>query len=95
MELIAEQTYFKTERRVSSIEQVNIEHERTLYLYDDRIVSKHREFPIHEVLDVSYRSLGAEGGLLYLHTKSGVFSYTVKSSPKSFVELCKKQIKRD
>ncbi|SET21647.1 hypothetical protein SAMN05216389_10717 [Oceanobacillus limi] len=93
-EIIAEQTYYKMERRISSVDQIDIEHERTLYLYNDRIISKHREFSIQEIMDVSYRKLGQEGGLLYLHTKRGVFSYTVKSSPDNFVERCKEFIKR-
>ncbi|MFD2043506.1 hypothetical protein ACFSTA_03860 [Ornithinibacillus salinisoli] len=94
MESIAEQTYYKTERQVNSIEQVDIEHERKLYLYNDRIESKHRVFLLQEVLDISYRKLGGEGGLLYLHTNSGVFSYTVKTSPQPFIELCKNYMNR-
>ncbi|WP_188456296.1 hypothetical protein [Virgibacillus oceani] len=89
MHLIAEQPYFKVERQVNSIEQKDIEHARTLYLYHDKIVTKYREFPIQDVLDITYRSVGDDGGLLYLHTSSGLYTYTVKSSPKKFIEAFK------
>lgn len=86
MYLIAQHPYFKVEREVSSIDQRNIEHERTIYLYTDKVVTQHRTFPISEVLDISYRTFGEAGGLLYIHTIGGLFSYTVKSSPQKFIE---------
>ena len=86
MKPIAIQPYFKIRREVSSIEQRDIEEQRNLYLYDDKIITEHREFPMEQVLDVSYREFGKKGGLLYLHTLKGVFSYQVKSTPKSFID---------
>ncbi|GAB3049590.1 hypothetical protein [Virgibacillus ainsalahensis] len=94
MQLIAEQPYIKIVREVSSVEQVDIEYQRTLYLYDEKVVTKHREFPIEDVSDMSYRFIGGEGGLLYLHTSNGVYSYTVKSSPDKFVEAFKLYVKK-
>ncbi|WP_083443639.1 hypothetical protein [Ornithinibacillus contaminans] len=95
MGLLAKQEYIKMERKVSSIEQMDIEHKRYLHLYDDKITSKHREFPIEKVLDISYRKIGEEGaGLLYLHTIRGVYSYTVKSSPMHFIETFKKHVQQ-
>lgn len=95
MTLLAEQEYFKVERKVDRITQVDVEHKRYLKLYTDKIQSKHREFPIEDVLDISYREIGGEGaGLLYLHTTRGVFSYTLKSSPRHFIETFKQNIKR-
>lgn len=95
MEVLAKQEYIKVERRVNSIEQVDIEHKRLLVLYSDKIVSKHREFHIRDVLDISYREIGSKGGgLLYLHTTRGVYSYTVKSSPKNFIEIFKQYASR-
>ncbi|WP_244986999.1 hypothetical protein [Oceanobacillus caeni] len=69
-----------------------VEHQRTIYLYDNRIVTEHREFPIKDVLDISYRFIGGDGGLLYLYTSCGVYSYIVKSSPEDFVQTCKEHI---
>ncbi|MFD1852063.1 hypothetical protein [Oceanobacillus bengalensis] len=94
MYLIAEQPYIKVERRVTSIEQVDIEHERTMYLYNEKIITKHREFPIKDILDMSYRLVGVKGGLLYLHTSKGVYSYIVKSSPEHFIQMYKMHIKK-
>lgn len=86
MYLIAEQPYIKVERETNSMEQLKVEHERTIYLYNDKIVTQHRVFPIEEVLDVSYRTFGKEGGLLYIHTDGGLFTYTVQTSPQKFIE---------
>ena len=88
-QLLAEQAYIKVIREVDSITQTNTEQERTMYLYEDKIVTKYREFSIEHVIDLSYRFIGKQGGLLYLHTNKGVFSYTVKSSPEKFVKAFK------
>lgn len=93
MDLLASQSYVKIEREVTSIKQVDTEDKRTLYLYPDRIVSKHRVFPIEEVSDISYRQFGQQNGLLYLHTNRGLFSYTVKSPPDDFLNTFKKHFK--
>ncbi|WP_085993865.1 hypothetical protein [Oceanobacillus senegalensis] len=93
MHLVAEQPYVKIERQVSSIDQKNIEHQRTIYLYTNKIVTKHREFAIRDVMDISYRLIGDKGGLLYIHTLRGVYSYIVKSSPIEFVQKYKSHFK--
>lgn len=86
MKWIAVQPYYKVERKVSSTEQKVAVQDRLMYLYEHRIVTKHREFPIVDVFDLSYRRIGEDGGLLYLHTKQGVFSYTVNGNPLPFIE---------
>lgn len=93
--LLATQSYIKVERKVSSIEQHEIEHEREVTLYQDRVTTEHREFPIEEVHDMSYRQFGEKGGLLYIHTIRGVFSYTVKTSPEQFIHTFKKHVKNE
>ncbi|MFC4558435.1 hypothetical protein ACFO3D_09450 [Virgibacillus kekensis] len=89
MPLIAQQPYVKVKREVHSIEQIDIELNRMIYLYDDKVVTQHREFPVTDVLDMSYRQVGGDGGLLYLHTIKGVYTYTVKFSPTKFIEAFK------
>ena len=91
MYLLAEQAYFKVQREVTSIQQKDVEYERTLYLYSDRIVTKYREFAIGDVMDISYRQFGPEAGLLYIHTRSGLFTYSVRTSTRAFIEAFKKQ----
>lgn len=86
MEAIATQPYIKMERVVSRIDQKNIKHERTLYLYPDRIVTRHREFAIEEVIKLSEKKIGSKGGLLYIHTTRGLFSYTIQTTAKPFIE---------
>ena len=57
MSLIAQHPYIKTERKVTSIEQFEIEHDRIIYLYNDKVVTQNREFPIKDVMDFSYREI--------------------------------------
>lgn len=87
--LLAEQQYIKVIREIDSLTQTDTEQERIMYLYEDKIVTKYREFPIEDIIDLSYRFIGKKGGLFYLHTSKGVFSYIVKSSPEEFVQACK------
>jgi len=86
---IARQPYFKVIRQLSSIEQKEIKDERNIYLYIDKIVTERREFPLKDVFDLSFRKIGTEGGILFIHTNHGVYSYTVTSSPLSFIHTCK------
>jgi len=95
MNLLAEQPYIKVERQVTSINQTEIEHVRKMYLYDEKIVTRHREFLIEEVMDMSYRPIGGSGGLLYIHTIRGVFSYTVKTSPEPFIQIFNEEIQKN
>ena len=85
MNLIAQHPYFKVERTVTGTEQFEIEHDRIIYLYNDKVVTQNREFPINIVMDFSYRAIAKQGGILYLHTLQGVYTYIVKSSPEAFI----------
>lgn len=85
MKQLAVQPYYKVQREVSGTEQVTYEDDRNLYLYRDKIVTHYREFPIGDVFDMSFRPMGESGGLLYLHTKYGVYSYLVKEVPDDFI----------
>ncbi|EHB67014.1 MULTISPECIES: hypothetical protein [Paenibacillus] len=89
MNWIAVQPYYKINRVVDGIEQRTEEQRRKMYLYEDRIVTKYRVFPLGQVFDLSYRTIGGEGGFLYLHTQQGVYSYTVKEDPRTFIEAFK------
>ena len=44
MSLIAQHPYIKIERKVTSIEQFEIEHDRIIYLYNDKVVTQNSEF---------------------------------------------------
>lgn len=87
--LLAIQPYYKTLREVTSTEQIDIEYERHVYLYEDKVVTEHREFPIDHVIELSYKKTG-KIGLLYIHTTSGLYSYTVKTSTKKLIEAFEK-----
>ena len=89
MDWIAVQPYIKVHRKVDGTEQIRIEEKRHLYMYPDKIVSKYHEFLIQDVLDITFKSYGENNGLLYLHTKSGLYSFTVEDSPQPFIDAFK------
>ncbi|GIO24617.1 hypothetical protein [Oceanobacillus sp. J11TS1] len=93
MQLIAKQPYVKIVRQVSALEQKDIEEQRHMYLYEDKIVTRYREFPIEDVMDISYRFSGNKG-MLYLHTLKGVYAYIIKSSPEQFMNAFKNRTHR-
>ncbi|GEK33378.1 hypothetical protein [Kurthia sibirica] len=93
MNLIAQHPYIKVEKKVEGLSQVVIEIDRVIYLYQDKVVTQHREFPIQIVRDFSFREIANEGGMLYLHSTRGVFAYTVKTSPEAFISAYKSHFK--
>ncbi|WP_054939819.1 hypothetical protein [Paenibacillus ihuae] len=90
--IIAIQAYYKVERIVSADNLETIIHRRALCLYPTRIVSAYREFLIDEIFDISFRDLGQGHGVLYLHTKQGVFPYTVETAVELFISEVKRLI---
>lgn len=90
--IIAIQPYYKVERVVTADTLETITHLRSLCLYPNRIVSAYREFRIEEIYDISFRDIGQGHGVLYLHTKQGVFPYTVESAAELFISEVKKLI---
>lgn len=92
MNVLATHPYSKVVREVTKLEKTAVEDKRMLYLYSDKLVTAYREFPIHEIIDMSFREVGGSGGLLYVHTVGGVFSYTVESSPMEFIHTFKEYV---
>src|SRR5699024_3946173 len=89
MSYIAMQSYNKVIREISVIQLKKYTETRYLYLYQDKITAKYREFPISEIMDLSFKQMQGEGGILFLHTNHGVYSYHVINSPAAFIETCK------
>lgn len=89
MNRVAVLPYYKIIRSVDGLDQRMEEQAREMVLYEDRIVTKYHHFPIKKVFDLSYRHMGEGIGLLYLHTQQGVYSYTLKDDPKSFITAFK------
>src|SRR5690625_8015021 len=69
MHVLATQAYSKTLREVTRIGKTEVEDKRMMYLYPEKLVTEHREFPIANVLDMSYRQVGKVGGLLYVRSE--------------------------
>lgn len=95
MELLAVQPYVKVDKQIIDAEIIYSEEDRQIYLYHDRLVTKYREFSTRDISDLSFRKMGDEGGLLYVHTNRGIFSYTVLSSPESFIKAFRVHIKKE
>lgn len=89
MESIINQPYYKVEREISTDGQFHAVDHRTMYLYPNKIVTKYREFSLIDVFDLSYRRIGREGGLLYLHTRNGIYPYMVEEEPAAFIQTFK------
>ena len=53
------------------------------------IVSAERQFKFQNVYDISHKPFSFGGGMLYLHTNQGVFSYNIKDNPAYFIEAFK------
>jgi len=62
-----------------------IETEEYLTLFYDSIESKTDYFQLHDILDISFKSLTSNSGFLYLHTTRGVFPFHTKSNPQEFI----------
>ncbi|MBH5317630.1 hypothetical protein I6N90_07420 [Paenibacillus sp. GSMTC-2017] len=86
MNWIAVQPYYKVERKLNGLEMKTIRDDRIMYLYANKIVTAHREFEIEDVHDLSFRQMGGDEGILYLHTKQGVFSYTLQGDTTAFIQ---------
>ncbi|OME63018.1 hypothetical protein BSK59_01360 [Paenibacillus odorifer] len=91
MKWVAQLPYYKIQREIRDGEQRSVASNRLMYLYQDRIVTRHREFPLKDIFDMSYRSMGDMGGMFYLHTSKGVYAYLVECDPKRFIEAFKEQ----
>ena len=89
MTIIAKLPYVKVIRQVKSVGKIEWEDQRIIYLFEEKITTAFREFPLEEVLDLSHRKIGEEGGFLFIHTNHGVYSYTLKTSPEYFINAFK------
>lgn len=81
MSLLAKHAYIKVEKHVSGLRMERIRQERTLYLYRDKIVTKHREIAMDDVRDLSFRKMSGSGGVLYVHAAQGMFTYPMTERP--------------
>ncbi|RJE90318.1 hypothetical protein D3P07_08940 [Paenibacillus sp. 1011MAR3C5] len=89
MSWIAAQSYYKVERILTGTEMKAVKEPRQMLLYDGHLQTKRRSFPLDEVHDLSFRPMGEEGGILYVHTGHGVYAYTVPEDPAAFIEIFK------
>lgn len=94
MTLIAELPYYKIERIITGTEQKTMKQLRKLKLYADHIQTRYRIFSLRDVHDLSFRSLGEEGGILFIHTNHGVYSYTVPHDPAGFLQAYQLTVQR-
>lgn len=90
MKWVAQLPYYKVHREIKDGEQRSVASNRLMYLYKDRVVTCHREFPLQDIFDMSYRTMGDAGGLFYLHTSKGVYSYLIECDPQAFIDAFKR-----
>ena len=87
---IEKQPYIKVIREIGSVEKTSYKDKRNLYLYKDKLVTAYRTFNLENVLDISYKVIQGKGGILFVHTNHGVYSYTLETSPSSFISAFKR-----
>jgi hypothetical protein len=58
MNLLAAHSYLVVKREIKDFQQLMIEEERIIFLYTEKIVTQHNEFPIQTVFDISYLFAG-------------------------------------
>lgn len=85
VEVIASHPYIKVIREVTGLEKTETKDKRELQLYQTKLTTRHREFKIEELIDVATRQIGEDGGLIFIHTISGLFSYTVEEIDETFI----------
>lgn len=93
MDILSTQIYYITDRTIHWNEQLYIESEYSLLLSRELIKTNSHTFSFTDVLDISYKPMSDNKGILYLHTIQGVFSFYIKTTPYVFIEVYQK-IKR-
>ena len=84
--VIATLPYYKVERNVDKLSICTVVHEHEMHLCDTCLRTAHKEIPIDNLFDISYRRMRGADGMLYLHTDQGIVSFTLKVDPCAFIE---------
>lgn len=92
MLLICSHPVFEKTRVIKNNQQLYLEHEVSLKLYDDEVMAPNERFKMVEVHDVSYKGFSDNYGFLYLHTIKGVRAYMVKEHPAYWMDALKEQL---
>lgn len=80
------QPYFTVTRKIIDGSQVVIHEEQQLKMYKDKIMTSVSTFEFCDIYDISFRKLTKEIGILYLHTKKGLFPFKVREEPNRFID---------
>ncbi|WP_240793429.1 hypothetical protein [Psychrobacillus vulpis] len=82
--------YIEIERQIDFYYQMQqIEKHFELLLNMDGIMSARHQFELGHVHDISHKPFSFGGGILYLHTNQGVFSYKIQDNPSLFIDAFK------
>jgi hypothetical protein len=90
VKIIADIPYIKVVRMIEHNTQYHKEEVHYITLSKEKVITFDDSFLLHEVLDISYRFFSKEMGFLYLHTTKGMYSYTVRTNPQSFIDHYKR-----
>lgn len=82
--------YIEIERKIDFYYQMQqIENQYELQLNMEGIITAQHRFELRHVHDISHKSFSFGGGILYLHTNQGVFSYKIEDNPTPFIHAFK------
>ncbi len=85
-------SYSRTEKYIEKFEQKYSMNTFTLSLYYYKIVTEARTFELEIISDISFKPFSTNGGLLYLHTNEGVFTYILENDPQTFMKAVKERL---
>ncbi|ASS65231.1 MULTISPECIES: hypothetical protein [unclassified Paenibacillus] len=83
--MLARQRYVRMERVLNGSGMDTVVLELDLLLDREAITAEGRSFLLKDVYDISYRIVGGQLGILYLHTSSGVYPFNVEEDPAAFI----------
>jgi len=92
--MLAKQRYIKMERVLNGSGMDTVVLELDLLLDGETIIAEGRSYPLKDVYDISYRIVGGQLGILYLHTSSGVYPFNVEEDPAAFILAFKRTASR-
>lgn len=79
--------YIEIERQIDFYFQMKqVEKQFELQLTMEGIITERHKFKLQHVYDVSHKPFSFGGGLLYLHTNQGVFSFQIQENPSNFIQ---------
>lgn len=77
--------YERTVKYIENGVQLIKKEKHSITLTRKEIITHLERFPLHIVLDISYKPFSGGSGIVYLHTNKGVFPYVTTDDTTEFI----------